>query len=150
MLFNIILQLTPLTLTVIAAIISTICMISLWAQSSVIAKKEFGSDDAGASSAASNKKEYKAAAKKREQWEAKSVWKANRFFFLIPVILCALMILFKPVHDYTYYAVVVIAGVCNCFMLTDIMRRYNKLASRPLPQFNRKGGDDSANITGNI
>lgn len=148
--FNMFLQLRPMFLSIAAAVISIICMISLYAQSSQIAAKEMGSDDAGLSSINKRNKEYKQALKTREKWEAKSIWKANAAFFFVPIILCALLILFKPVHDAYYYVTVIISGVCDCFMLTDIMRRYNKLATRPLPQFKKKGGDDSANITGNI
>ncbi len=148
--FNMFLQLRPMFLSIAAAVISIICMISLYAQSSQIAAKEMGSDDAGLSSINKRNKEYKQALKTREKWEAKSIWKANAVFFFVPIILCALLILFKPVHDAYYYVTVIISGVCDCFMLTDIMRRYNKLATRPLPQFKKKGGDDSANITGNI
>ena len=125
-------------------------MISLGAQASQIAAKEMGSDDAGLNSINKRNKEYKQALKTREKWEAKSIWKANAFFFFVPLVLCALLVLIKPVQDYYYYVAVIISGVCDCFMLTDIMRRYNKLASRPLPQFKKKGGDDSANINGNI
>ena len=149
-LFNMVLQFRPITLVVIAAIICIACMVSLWSQSSKIAAKEMGSDDAGLSSINRNNKEYKKALKTREKWEAKSIWKANAAFFLTPLILCALLVLFKPVQDTYYYVCVIISGVCDCFMLTDIMRRYNKLATRPLPQFKKKGGDDSANINGNI
>jgi len=51
----------------------------------------------------------------------------------------------KPVWDYCYYAVgvTVLAAELVSFLL--LIRNYNRIATRPLPQFSvHKGGDDSA------
>ena len=95
------------------------------------------------------KRQRKEALKRRKAWEVKDVKRVNRPFSIIPVVICAFLILLKPDYDYWYYAGVIISGICDCFMMTDIMRRYNKLITRPLPQFSRKGGDDSAEVLKN-
>ncbi len=144
LIFNLILNIPPLYLAITGTVISLICLVSLTSQAGKIAEREMGADDAGQESVATNKKQRKEALKRRKAWEVKDVKRVNRPFYIIPIVICAFLLLLKPDYDYWYYAGVIISGICDCFMMTDIMRRYNKLVTRPLPQFNRKGGDDSA------
>ena len=52
--------------------------------------------------------------------------------------------LLKPVSDIYYYAGVVFTLGAVLYNFVDIIRNYNKLAMRKLPQFDKKGGDDRA------
>lgn len=52
----------------------------------------------------------------------------------------------NPIHDYVYYGAAMVAIVATCMGVIDIMKDHNILVTRKLPQFNREGGDDSANL----
>ena len=58
--------------------------------------------------------------------------------------ICSVIALLNPVHDYWYYGGVVLLLLTILWIITDILRNYNRLAMRPLPQFEKKGGDDNA------
>lgn len=63
---------------------------------------------------------------------------------LIAVIVCAVIGFINPVSDLWYYGGAIGAMVTMCFTLIDIIVSYNILATRRLPQFDHKGGDDLA------
>ena len=52
--------------------------------------------------------------------------------------------LWKPVSDLWYYGGVWLILLSVIFLITDVIRNYNRLAMRKLPQFEKKGGDDNA------
>ena len=52
--------------------------------------------------------------------------------------------LLRPVSDIYYYAGVIFTLGAVLYNFVDIIRNYNKLAMRKLPQFDKKGGDDRA------
>lgn len=52
--------------------------------------------------------------------------------------------IFKPVSDIYYYAGVILTLGAVLFNFVDIIKNYNRLAMRRLPQFDKKGGDDRA------
>lgn len=52
--------------------------------------------------------------------------------------------IFNPVSDLWYYAGTIAAFIGILFTITDLIRKYNILATRKLPQFDRRGGDDNA------
>lgn len=81
-------------------------------------------------------KEYKKAK------EAKGVF--GFVFCLIAVLICAMIKLLDPVSDLYYYTGAMLALAAELFSFVDIIRNYNKLAMRRLPQFDKKGGDDRA------
>ena len=51
---------------------------------------------------------------------------------------------FKPVSDLFYYGAVMFSLIMIVLLNIEIIRKYNILATRRLPQFDRKGGDDRA------
>lgn len=60
-------------------------------------------------------------------------------------VLIAFLILFvNPVSDIFYYVGVIISLIAVFFTLLDLIQNYNILATRKLPQFDYKGGDDRA------
>lgn len=52
--------------------------------------------------------------------------------------------LLKPVHDLWYYGAAILTLVAATVNFIYIIKDYNRLAMRKLPQFNKKGGDDHA------
>lgn len=65
---------------------------------------------------------------------------------LIPAALLSIAVLIiHPVSDLWYYLVCVVTGLCMLNMLLGMIREYNILATRAIPQFhNRKRGDGNA------
>lgn len=59
------------------------------------------------------------------------------------LIIGELVLLLHPVSDLYYYGAGIISILCTCLTLFAVVRRYNLMATRPLPSFfDRKGGDD--------
>ena len=64
---------------------------------------------------------------------------------LIAMALATLVLLINPVSDIYYYAAVIVVLITLMFTLIDLIRYYNMLATRKLPQFDEyKGGNDNA------
>lgn len=66
------------------------------------------------------------------------------YFTILASILDIVIWFFSPVSDIPYYVGVVITLFSIFFVIKDIIKYYNLLTTRPLPQFNRTGGDDRA------
>ena len=62
----------------------------------------------------------------------------------IAIVIAFLILLVNPVSDIFYYVGVIISLIAVFFTLLDLIRNYNILATRKLPQFDYKGGDDRA------
>lgn len=56
----------------------------------------------------------------------------------------ALICFFQPVSDLWYYLGAVLIMLSILYDIWDILRGYNRLAMRRLPQFDKQGGDDRA------
>lgn len=68
-------------------------------------------------------------------------------FFLgssVAVLIGLMITAINPVSDLFYYAGAMLSLFAVCFTMLDLIRYYNILATRKLPQFNRTGGDDRA------
>ena len=63
---------------------------------------------------------------------------------IIAVIAAALIFVINPEAEYRYYAGTIIDFIGVLFTIIAIIKKYNILATRKLPQFDRKGGDDRA------
>lgn len=71
---------------------------------------------------------------------------AHPSFFggLIAVIACFVLEMFKPVSDLYYFGTASVIGLLVLLMFLDLIHCHNLTASRPLPQFRHKGGNDHA------
>lgn len=65
-------------------------------------------------------------------------------WILIPTIQSVAVALINPVSDIYYYSCAGILLITMLIALVDLIRCYNLFATRPLPQFHYKGGDDRA------
>ncbi|MBQ9984149.1 MAG: hypothetical protein IJP29_06120 [Lachnospiraceae bacterium] len=63
---------------------------------------------------------------------------------LIAGVIALIIAFLKPVHDAFYYGAAILAMVSMFVTLIDLIQKYNILATRRLPQFDYKGGDDRA------
>ena len=66
-----------------------------------------------------------------------AVWKP-----LIGLIGGLVVLLFHPVSDLYYYGAAMGAMAFVLWSFYDMVRYHNRLATRPLPQFNKRGGDE--------
>lgn len=62
----------------------------------------------------------------------------------IAVLVAVVVYAVYPVEDMFYYFSAFISLAASVAGLFDLIRQYNILATRPLPQFKRTGGDDNA------
>ena len=63
---------------------------------------------------------------------------------LAAMLIAAVVLWFNPVSDIYYYAAVIVELIAIIYTVTDLIRYYNMLATRKLPQFdNYRGGDDN-------
>lgn len=66
-------------------------------------------------------------------------------FANIAAILISIVVMFlNPVSDWYYYGCVIFSLLFELLLFMDVIAQYNQLATRPLPQFNHRGGDDRA------
>lgn len=63
---------------------------------------------------------------------------------LVSIVISAIIGFINPVSDIFYYAGVILSLIAIFITIMDIMKSYNVLATRRLPQFDRTGGDDHA------
>lgn len=63
---------------------------------------------------------------------------------IFAAIISIATVLINPVSDLIFYSVAIISLVCIIGSIIDIIRKYNILSTRKLPQFDRTGGDDIA------
>ncbi len=63
---------------------------------------------------------------------------------LIAVAAALLICLLNPISDLWYYAGTILSFGGILFTVIEIIKKYNVLATRRLPQFDRSGGDDRA------
>ncbi len=62
----------------------------------------------------------------------------------IAILAALLIFICNPISDIWYYSGTIIAFLGILFTIMAIIQKYNILATRRLPQFNRKGGNDNA------
>ncbi|MCR5331505.1 MAG: zinc ribbon domain-containing protein [Lachnospiraceae bacterium] len=148
--------LKPIALTISAAVIAIITGIVYSSQNTRIKNQETGEDDAGLKNAQkkglvkSIPKFDSQTGKKLEYNDPDS--KVNilgiKFgtggFIITSIAIAAALFLLRPVSDLWYYGGTIIILLLVFLFLVKLMKRYNKLTTRQLPQFIRKGGDDSA------
>lgn len=81
-------------------------------------------------------------------WDMTIKTKYNKKLVLIlqyiPVAISAAILLVNPFRDIIYYIADMLIYITVTFSLITITGQFNLLATRPLPQLARKGGDDSA------
>lgn len=63
---------------------------------------------------------------------------------IMAIVAVIAVFLIKPVHDLWYYGVTILTLASVAVNFIYIIKDYNRLAMRKLPQFNKKGGDDRA------
>jgi len=62
----------------------------------------------------------------------------------VAVVIDTGVALLHPVSDLYYYGGAILSLIAVLLSITDIIRYYNVLSTRRLPQFDKQGGDDHA------
>lgn len=65
-------------------------------------------------------------------------------FSIITLVLIAGVYAVSPVSDVPYYCMAILCIIAVLLEMFALTKAYNKLSTRPMPQFKRKGGDDRA------
>ena len=79
-----------------------------------------------------------------EQKEEPPKKKNARALCVIAAIVSLLILIINPVSDIFYYAGAIFCLVAVLISIIDVIRFYNVLSTRRLPQFDKQGGDDRA------
>ena len=143
----------PLTSLILSAIVSIIMAIIFSMHEDEIVKHELGEDDKGLVEVnrrnASTENNNNIALKQKQKKQMMDKMKEKSYAW-IPICIAGLIFVldyFKIiVSNYWYYGGSIIIMAYTVWCIIRIVRRYNKLTTRKLPQFNRTGGDDSAQI----
>ena len=133
-------NITSSVFLITSVIISFLIAIIYGVELNAIHRKENYEDDKGM--------QYKNASLKSDALNNVSPAKSGKKKGLIALgiaIIVSLAILFlHPIHDYLYYVGAILCLIAEFVTLVDLMGAYNLLATRRLPQFDKKGGDDRA------
>ena len=65
-------------------------------------------------------------------------------FSAAAIVVSGIIAVWQPVSDLWYYGAALLTLLTVVFILGDLIRNYNRLAMRKLPQFEKRGGDDNA------
>ena len=71
-------------------------------------------------------------------------WPVGFITSIIMVVAAGIVLLLNPVSDLWYYGSAFLTLLAVLINMIDIIRNYNRLAMRRLPQFERRGGDNYA------
>ena len=78
--------------------------------------------------------------KKIKKYKVKAkYWIKYLFSILLPI----LVIILNPVHDSYYYGASIIGLILIIWSFADLVKIHNTLVSRPIPQLEKRGGDES-------
>ncbi len=141
---NMVLTLTPRASTVLALIISIATLILYLVEADALKKRDNKTDDKGYQLKVNGiNPNVKTKKKKKPEEKGKS-----KPFPVVSLLICAavcgLGIWLNAANDMFYYGLDIIVAVFILITLIMLIKDYNLLATRPLPQFQKKGGDDNA------
>ncbi len=122
----------PMVTLLISSVIAIITTIFYFIEMKNIRKRETLEDDKGAQI----HRRFRSSSTHTSQLPA--------ILSILSVIGAIAVFIINPVSDLYYYGACVCLLVIEFFLLLELVGKYNILSTRPLPQFNHKGGDDRA------
>ena len=155
LLLNPVLILTPTGLLILSALLSVVTFILFWLEIRKIYRRETRLDDKGYQELAARQTKKKSKRKPRKATftmtfgEFWTYSKAPVFGTQLPgflgsvlaLVIAIIVLIVDPVSDIWYYGGCFLTFLCTLFTMAAILLKYNTLATRPLPQFARKGDD---------
>ena len=70
----------------------------------------------------------------------------DSYVLLAVIILSRILLIVNPHYDIYYYGGIVVLYLFILYTLIQLIREYNLMTTRPLPQLDRQGGDTSAPV----
>lgn len=144
LLLNLFISMKATTALIISTILSLLVVILSLVEVHKLQKREMGFDDRGRHNFSKNIDIPKIgafmAAKKR-WFEKKEL--LGILFTIISIFTALIILILRPVSDYIYYGSTFFSILSVLCAITDVIKDFNRLATRKLPQFNRSGGDDN-------
>ncbi len=165
LIYNMFFVFRPLTLVIIATIMSAICGVISNSSNTKIKNREQGKSDKGMANARKKAEHEKRmnpdlnSAKNTSKDSNlnmnidgthnksdvyKSIFYHPAAYWFICLLAGIAIFFMSPVSDVPYYGLVLLNIVYMLYVLIITIRNYNRFATRQLPQFNRTGGDDNA------
>ena len=138
----------------VSGIVSLIMALIFSSHESDIVKRELGEDDKGIMQSRRNK-EAASETTSKEKAEKKKLLesKSEKSRAWIPLVIAGPLLFFDFleidgmfVSDLWYYGGAILIMIYTVWLIVRIVSRYNQLTTRKLPQFNRTGGDDNAQV----
>ncbi|MDO4393742.1 MAG: hypothetical protein Q4C80_04945 [Bacillota bacterium] len=127
---NFLLTLSPSIMMVISGVFALISLIIAGVTQSNLSDALSGANDKGLGN--------------QRQGQKKKTVKPFMVIMVIAIIAVVATFILKPVSDIPYYLVSLICIVAVALTMTSLVKVYNVISTRPLPQFKRSGGDDNA------
>lgn len=81
-----------------------------------------------------------------EDQEGEKHWQqlSGRIACVLGILAAVVITFFRPVSDLYYYGGTLVLFGAILYRFAEVIRNYNRIAMRRLPQFDRRGGDDRA------
>lgn len=143
-LLNFIMSITAKTALIVTLLLTGVASLISFVELCRILDKDAGKHDKG-NLRHDGKRRY--ARPKKVSKEYKDRFKAKKGIWglvsaVVSAVIAIAILILNPVSDYIYYGGAFLSIVSVFLLIVDIMRDYNVLATRKLPQFKREGGDD--------
>lgn len=145
LLLNLFLILTPGKLLIASAILALISTVIYGTEFAQIARKESGLDDKGQQ----YRKRYFGTAETgraaADTGPSYNLWTKPGFWCaLASFASAAAVFILNPASDLIFYGAAILSLAAVLISLLDVIKYYNVLSTRRLPQFDKQGGDDRA------
>ena len=143
-LLNFLMSITAKTALIVTLVLVGIATLISFMELCRILDKDAGKHDKG-KLRHDGKRRY--ARPKKVSKEYKDRFKAKKGIWglvsaVVTAVISIAILILNPVSDYIYYGGAFLSILSVFLLIVDIMRDYNVLATRKLPQFRREGGDD--------
>ena len=141
LLFNLVFTFKPSTSIVINGVLALFALILYLMGTSRIKSRENRTDDKGYQNTTSDGKDKTGDSNSPGEYKTRPLPIVTS---IIAMIIAAIMVMSKSIHDERYYICNLIIAVLVSVTLVSLIKDYNLLITRRLPQFDKKGGDDRA------
>lgn len=137
-------HMTPRALTIMGVLMLIATGILYLTRVHAIKKRERHAEDAGYLSTHQETTENESQKDKKKKSDTGLFRYVKLFPVIAMIVVSVLVFLSGSIHDELYYGCAIMSAVAIAVSFIDILKLYNVSATRALPQFEKKGGDDCA------
>ena len=130
LLLNFVLTLSPYVMLMVSGVFALISLIIAGVTQKKLSGALSGANDKGLGN-------------QRQEQKKKTV-KPYMALLAVAAVAAAILIVMDPVSDIPYYLGSLFCIVASALAMVSLVKVYNVISTRPLPQFNRSGGEDNA------